>query len=435
MKKMMKTIRHTILALGVLLSYGVMAQGSEFKWPDDPAVRKTAQEYYTFLSDNCKMKKFADAKMHTVWLLANVPDLNVALYQNASKVFEDLAKNEKDKLKKQGLEDTALWLYDQRIKLYGDEANVLNRKGLKMYSYLSNRPNQEQALYDSYIKILELNGESTYSSNLVSLIELSCKMKSLKRIDESTVLENYEKANQIIEARIASDEKEQAYKDRIDKDFMGCVQIDCEFVKAKILPKFQAEPNIGNAKKLAGMMNSLKCDKDENYFKAAELVVTEEPSPGGMLMLAREAKKSQKYSKSLDYFNKCLTISGLEEKKSEIYFEMADIYVRMGQKENARSYAFKAADAGTSHRSEAYTLVGNLYMSSVKDCDPQSIVLYRSRYIAAYEMFKKAGNSTGMQKAQEQFPSVNELFTENYKVGDSFNTGCWMNENVSLQSR
>jgi len=59
----------------------------------------------------------------------------------------------------------------------------------------------------------------------------------------------------------------------------------------------------------------------------------------------------------------------------------------------------------------------------------------RLPYIAAYEMYKKAGNSSMMQAAKAQFPSREEIFSMNYTSGESMEIECWINTRVILKTR
>jgi hypothetical protein len=56
-------------------------------------------------------------------------------------------------------------------------------------------------------------------------------------------------------------------------------------------------------------------------------------------------------------------------------------------------------------------------------------------YIAAYEMYVKAGNSNLMARAKAQFPSKEEIFLLNWQTGSSQKVGCWINETVILKTR
>jgi hypothetical protein len=106
-------------------------------------------------------------------------------------------------------------------------------------------------------------------------------------------------------------------------------------------------------------------------------------------------------------------------------------------KEKTRSYA-RICIANNYQAKQAHETIGDLYINSLNDCrikEKEDIVLTRTLYIAAYNEFKLAGATTKMATAKKQFPSTEELFLGNYKIGQSLNTGCWINEDVALQTR
>ena len=265
-----------------------------------------------------------------------------------------------------------------------------------------------------------------------------CYKKNKEELTDEQVMAEYEKIIAVLDNNITNGVKvtsNQQYKDKVDKAFSSCVKVDCDYIANKLAPKFKAYPtNLALAKKLFGMVSSQKCDKNDLYFQAAELIVEKEPSCGGAMTIARNAKKAKKYETAIKFFNNALELCN-GQNSAEIYYEMADIYVRKGQKENARDHARKSIAAGESHQSKSYVLIGNLYFKGAKDCDPQSVVLFRTRYIAAYEQFKLAGSTSNMERAKAQFPSASDIFDENKTLGDSMNTGCWINETITIQKR
>ncbi|MEM1407354.1 MAG: hypothetical protein AAGG59_11305, partial [Bacteroidota bacterium] len=77
-----------------------------------------------------------------------------------------------------------------------------------------------------------------------------------------------------------------------------------------------------------------------------------------------------------------------------------------------------------------------LYYGSFETCaGKEDWVKDRAIFIAAYEKFRQAGNSSMMSKAKEAFPSKEEVFTYNYKAGDKITVGCWVGETVTIQTR
>jgi hypothetical protein len=163
-----------ILCLILLLGFaGAMAQS-----PNWGASAAEAQEKYALFTDNTKQNNYAEAVKPLRWLLKNAPELGAPLYINGIKVYEGLVDKTKDPKLLTAYQDTALLLYDLRVKYFGDEANVLNRKGLKAYAYLNSRPNSLDQLYPLYAKIIDLNKDETYNHNVQVYMDLVCRKKN-----------------------------------------------------------------------------------------------------------------------------------------------------------------------------------------------------------------------------------------------------------------
>ena len=97
--------------------------------------------------------------------------------------------------------------------------------------------------------------------------------------------------------------------------------------------------------------------------------------------------------------------------------------------------AYKAMEANPDLAYKGYTLIGDLYMSSIECYKKESLLEDRLIFLAAHKMYQKAGNSAKMAQAAKEFPSAGEIFDENKKVGDQMTVGCWINETVTLQKR
>ena len=84
---------------------------------------------------------------------------------------------------------------------------------------------------------------------------------------------------------------------------------------------------------------------------------------------------------------------------------------------------------------DMYTMIGDMYMGS-RECDQEkSKINDRARFIAAYDMFAKAGNRSRMAAARAQYPAFSDIFEDNREEGEKIKVGCWIQTTVSLQRR
>jgi hypothetical protein len=77
-----------------------------------------------------------------------------------------------------------------------------------------------------------------------------------------------------------------------------------------------------------------------------------------------------------------------------------------------------------------------MYYNSFDDCKKgKSRVQDRSVFYAAYEKYALANDKEKMSNAEQQFPTMEEIHTENYVEGQPISTNCWIGEQVTIRRR
>jgi tetratricopeptide (TPR) repeat protein len=432
---MKKTAWITALFLSIAGMAG--AQQSDWKWPEDI---NTAKEKNALYTDSKQMGNFREAANALSWLLVNAPDLNESIYINGAEIYDELASAEKDAAKKLQLQDSALLMYDLRIKYFGDEANVLDRKAFFAYKYQKDDREKLADLYNLFSRAVELNGENTMFSNAVAYMDVTRRHKLVnKTLTDDQVLDNYDKAMLILNAaeKKYGADKVEKYKGIVDDLLVKTVNVDCQFVEANFGPKMQANPDdLGTAKKLFKLLTVGECTDNPLYMTSLQTIYKHEPTYGLARLIGVKLLSDGQLAKAEEYLNNAISQAESPADKAETYLMIAQASAKQGQKSKARSLAYKAIEADANVASKAYTLIGTLYMGSHEDCfGGESRVTDRSIYLAAYKMFEKAGNAEMMRKAAEQFPSAEEIFNENMEVGQQVTVGCWIGETVTLKKR
>ena len=189
------------------------------------------------------------------------------------------------------------------------------------------------------------------------------------------------------------------------------------------------------AKKIFGLMLAGKCLDSPLALKAAGIVQQNEPTYGVAKFLAQKNAQDGNDAKAIEYFEEAAGLTDDNAEKAEMYVSIARIQMKNGQKSTARNSARRALSFDPSY-SDAYKVIGDLYMNSFNDCkQEQSQVKDRAVFIAAYNEYRKAGNSSAMAAAKAQFPSIEDIFNEGMEEGQSITVGCWINVTVALERR
>ena len=437
MKKQVLAGMFTLVAM--VFTTAAYAQPGWF-WCDP--VDKTKEKNALF-SDNVKAADFESAKGPLDELLESCPKMHVSLYQNGVKVYKGLADVTKDKTLKDQYADKALELYDKRIEYFGSEDKVLNRKAYDAYKFLKDRRSKYPELLQLFDRTFELNGNKVYDNNLAAYMDVVRRYKLAgNELSDIEILNRYTTITDIIEFKLekagASDAKKQRLirtLDNVDKLLINVVDLTCDKVTEIFGEKFSETKDLKLAKKIFKLMLDGKCTSSPLAIEAATVIGEAEPNAGIYKFLAQKATAEGDYDKAIELYEKSAELSEDNLKKAEVYVSVGKIMASQGRKSTARDFARKALASDPS-ASEAYKLIGDLYMNSFEDCKQGvSKVQDRTIFIAAYNMYKRAGSSTGMVNAKAQFPSIDEIFSEGYKEGQSLSTGCWVGETVSLERR
>lgn len=432
-----------IFALGTALTATAQC---DWKWPEGEEKSKV-EEALVLLKDNKSNGHFKQAAPSLNWLLTSYPQLHTSVYIYGADVYEGLAKAEKDPAKKQIYVDSLMLIYDLRIKNCGEEASVTNRKAVHFYMFNINKSGKEKELLELMDKTFELAGNDVMDATLVPYMQVMQINKiKLKKLTDDEILKRYDRLMSVVDAKIKEAQaagkpvdRYKKYKEQIDEILLSdgmLDSMDCAFIKKNLEPKFKANPaDPDMARKVFLLMLKAKCTDDPVWLEAGEAYIKDNPDFTIIKNLAIKYWVQDNFSKAEELFKKALQVASSNKDKAEILINLAGVEAKKGDKPQARELLRQALAAEPGNK-EAYEKIGDLYMTSSKDCSKeQSYAEDRLIFIAAYEMYAKAGNQQKMAQAKSQFPSNEELFTVGWKEGESKKIECWIGETVVLRSR
>lgn len=423
-----------------LYGFSYLFAQSGWNFPENEADSIRTNEKLVLYSDLLKLGNYKQAVPHLQWLLKNTPDLNESLYINGAKIYENLAETEKDPKKKRQYQDSTILMYDLRIKYFDDEAAVLNREAFSAYDFYKDDKSKYKYLFDLFKKTFELNGNQVWDQNLLAYMDVVRRYKLTGgQISDDEVLDIYDQITEIIEYKQGLDkntERLEKISDNVDKLLAATIQVDCDFIQNTLGPKLKSDQdNLKLAKNIFKLAFAGKCLDNPVFMDAALVIYEKEPNYGMAKLIGDRSYLNKNYNDAMKYYGEAIDLTDENLKKAELYANMANIQSILGNKPRARDYALKAINADPGKK-EAYNLIGNLYFSSYDECKKgENEVKDRAVFFAAYEMYRLAGNTDGMKKAKEQFPTMETIFTYDMQVGQKITVDCWINETVTIQRR
>ncbi len=431
-----------LFLLFISISQLTFAQ-SGWNWPEDEENQSLAKERQAFSKVSIQLENYDDAWNSLIWLYTNTPDLHRSIYMDGSNVLEALLKTDITEERQSALEDSLLWMYDQRIKYFEDEGTIMNRKAYTAFKQFYKRPEKYSLLTELYEKAFELNGSNISTFNLTPYMTLAkyYHQRDPEAMPAEKVLDIHAVISEAIDGMRAdgkvSPDKLKKEQDKVDALFSSIDGIlSCDFIANSLVPKLDANPNdLNTAKKIFNYSLQAKCSDEPFFTRAGDIVFENQPNFKLSSALGSKYLAAGETDRAIGYFQKCLELSNTDEERYDAYISMSSSYSKQGKKSSSREMAYKALEIKPGD-SRAYNILGNLYFTSFDDCkEGKSKVMDRAVFIAAYEMYAKAGNTEQMEATQAQFPSSEEIFNEDYEVGEEVPVGCWISKSVKLRRR
>jgi tetratricopeptide (TPR) repeat protein len=425
----------TIVIPVFLISIFANAQPG-WEWGDQIDVAKEKNAIYT---DMVKAGNFIEAIESHGWLLENTPDLNESLYQNGVKIYQGLAGKESDPTKKAAYQTKTLEMFDLRIEYFGKEAYVMNRKVFPAYKFYKGDKTKYAELYEMYKKAFELNGTKFYPSNIVAYMDVVRRYKLTGGdLSDELVIEIYTELMDLIDEKRKTGKdlaKLDRIADNVDKMLTSTIDLDCDFVERLLGPKLKETGDLKIASKIFKLMLNNKCTDRPLAYDAAKIVNESQPDFAITKFLASKAAKNGEQETAIAFYNQALNLTEDGIKKAEIYMILARMDYTKADKVAARINCRRALAFDPSMK-DPHTLIGNMYYASYIECkEGESKTKDRAVFIAAYNSYRRAGDTKNMVKAKAQFPSINDMFSETYEEGTSMQVDCWINETVKLERR
>lgn len=370
------------------------------------------------------------------------PKYSLSLYINGVKMYKSYIEKEKDTGKKDKLIDTLEMIYDKRIQNFGDEGNVLGKKGVDMMVY---RESKVKEAFETLKKSFELQGNKTEPNTLIFLYKALFTLNKEGKASKEEMLEWYPKLSEVTKFNIAKSEKQDvkdSYKTAQDNlDALFSPVADCADLIKLYTPKFQANPNdTGLLETITRILDKKDCTKEELYFKAATALVKLKPSAEAYYNVGITAVQNNNCNDAIEHFKKAAELAQEDETKVKANIKTAQCYLKTGQYASVRTYAQKAI-AVNPNSGEAYILIGDAYAASADACGDNECNK-KAAYWAAVDKYAKAKSADPSQAENagnkissysKYFPGKESCFFYNITEGSSYTVGCWINESTTVR--
>lgn len=427
----------------------------------------------SLFNDSAKAGIYEDALPRYKQLIEECPAINLALYQRADKMFEEMideAKNANDEAKVKELVQMEIENLKLRLKhfpdkspkgkIYVDIGKVMYENKLggveDMFKYFDDAWNQDpdnykdpKGLYIYFLLFDKLEDEKNKTINelfvkydeIISQIERMENDQAVVAKPLVTKQENQEKLTSK-EARQLKNSGIYLRNYALIKKGINNVlgqKADCD----NLIPMYSADFEEKKTDKewlrvAASKMSGKDCTSDPLFFKLVEALHGLEPSARTAFYLGRLAAENNDMNKALEYYENAAELEEDPLDKAKDYFTIAEVYKKRGSFSSARKYYQLALDNKPS-MGIAYLRIAAMIAGSANDCG-NSTFEKRAVYWKAANFANRAAsvdaslkdNATETANSyQQRAPSKSDIFQENMQ-GKTVSFSCWVGGSVKV---
>lgn len=436
----MKTRNFLLMSLAVLFAATATAQRT-------PDVEENCKGNNSVFYEYAKNGNYADALLPWEELYRDCPEYSKNIYKYGALIIKWQIEKEQDVAKKEILVDKLMQMYDNRIKYFGDDANIpapriLGLKAIDYYVLPTSKDPLKKEAYKWLSESIDGLGDKTDAAFLQYYILLSTNIYRNDPTHLDKLIQDYVKTNDIL-SKNASDpnNSEASYYAQV-QEYNNKIVADSRAIDTKTLDKLYAgkiEPqkdNLSFLNSVIGLYKSVGATESPIYFSAAVCAHQLQPTEESAVGCASMSIKQDNYTKAVNYFEEATTLAATSEKKALYELSAASLYAdKLNNFSKAREHARRALDYNP-NLGDAYLLIGSLYARSTSVySDP---VLSKTVYWVAVDKFMKAKqvDASVTSKANslintysQYFPADNDMFMHpELEKGKPFTVGGWIGE-------
>ena len=429
----MKKVTLAIFAFAALLmsSTSVFAQG---KWGPDSAQCITYMSYY---KEYYKQKAYDDAipNWRKAYKYCPASSSQNMLIDGAVLVRRLISKNANNAEYRDALVDTLLTLHDTRAQYYPKYAvTALNNKGIDMSNYIKS---DFEKLYNGYEGIIEANGDKTKSQILLFDLQAAIELYKTGMIDAETVINVYQRNNELIEKVDAGNEAEKTQNEKIKQDmgslFAASKVASCDNLIELFGPRIESNPDdLQLASSVVKIMSSTEdCNSNDVFLRAVTTMYRLEPSANSAYYLFKLHSANGNTDEAIKYMEEAIASEDSDiAKDAEWTYELATYYFKDGMNVKAVEAANFVAANSEELAGTAYFLMGTVWGST--RCGGDDIAS-RAPFWVACDYMNKAKNADPslaesannyISEYSKYFPKAEEAFMYDITNGQSYTVVC-----------
>jgi tetratricopeptide (TPR) repeat protein len=215
--------------------------------------------------------------------------------------------------------------------------------------------------------------------------------------------------------------------------YMEKAVTDCESVLPEIrsfmgdLPQ-DVETKKATVNNFMALLEKKGCTKSDEYAMCVDTIIKIDPSVDAKLAKAKLQMAKGETSAAIETFKGAIEMTDDADKKSDIEYEIAVAYLRIGSYKAAHSAGLNVSGKNSG---KGYEVAAKAVNKSMNSCGVSTFDRKANNYYAV-ELAQKSGNSALVNSFKSQCPTGTDIFNVNKQVGGKVELNCW-NKTVTIE--
>lgn len=432
-----------ILSVFFLLQQEVLAQDFSASKESDSSENLISGKLISTYREFFKWDQY-ELALDSWWTLYHdYPDISERLYVDGVSMYRRFIENTPEGQARNHKIDTLMLIYDRRMAYFEGEGNILGRKGIDLLRYRSSDVEQVQAAYNMLNKSLETDGPGSREVVMLNYISSGLILEHAAAIDKSQVLEDYFLVSGLLDQQEGSSSRRERTRASMDEMIQKGGILSCEGLDSHFGPQYeQYSGDPGQLEKIIKAYTFADCDQSELCIAASEKLYELEPGPERAHQLALFFIGRNNLEKAAWYLKMAVLGENLSnDTRTDWFYELSIVSLARGDYCDAINFA-REAKAYRNDNGKAYMALGDAFIA----CHDQlgDAFQQQTAYWAAADMYQAASevdptlaeeSSQKLANCAAQYPSAEDIFFQDLRVGNSFLVGGCIQEQTTVRSR
>jgi tetratricopeptide (TPR) repeat protein len=431
-----------VLALFLVMFAQTDVLGQNGRFGNTPEDSIRALRNLSLYSDRHRQGNYEEALPYWRVVFKEFPRASLNTYIWGQSLMSYHINNADNEQERQAYLDTAMMMFDQRIEYFGDEANVLGRKGLFYFQHNSN-VDEAGPGYEALEKAIELSGSTPSDAVVVMYMNVTVAKFNAGLLDNEQVIETYSSLMETLDNAYKKSPSDDLQKIRsmVETMFADSGAADCDALIKLFGEQVRNSPeDVELLNKVNDLLSNAKCTESDLYLSVTEKIHQLDPSPRSALNLVSMYQKRDNNDQVVNYLKQAIELQDDETEKASYYLELAFLANQVDKnKQLSRQYAQEALKHNSS-LGRAHIHIGSLYASE-QSCfgDPFKD---RTVFWVAVDRFNEAKRvdpalteeaNRLIETYSRYFPDNETIFFNGLSTGDSYRVECWINETTRIR--